>query len=203
MVLPNPCPCMLLETGVKVIAIIEVLLTSLGLAVLYLNYAVLANLNPTLEKHKQGLENFKLAVIYSIILVTCQLLLSIGLFFGAVTKNICLCQAWVVITIIEVVSTVIAEILAFVVEVFDTGSPEMATGIVWEIPVSVTVLAICIELYFLFVVFAFIQQLHRFGVGQGGENNNVELGGQLGVGAPTQSEYSTQSMSQQTSTITT
>ncbi|CAL8102527.1 unnamed protein product [Orchesella dallaii] len=129
----------------------------------------------TSNVHDEVKQLGKTILISNMVVIGFTTLVSFGLCIGAVKRSTRLCWVWIVMTIIGICFAIIITVSTTGMMAQDQDNASSSRNTV------ILCITIAIQLYFLWVVFAFIQQVKQ--VGQGETNNNVELGGQPGEGA--------------------
>ncbi|ODM94242.1 hypothetical protein Ocin01_12439 [Orchesella cincta] len=142
---PNPCPCMSLQTGVKLVAVVHAVAHLLAI-VIFTSGAIGLDLGidaPTTNQFIQevasnGKPMFSLVFFFYLNAV----LLSIVLYFGAQKRNTGMCWAWLGFSAFHLVLALGIMNVIFVLRASDF-------------------VVVVVEIYLLFVVYAFIMQLRQ------------------------------------------
>ncbi|CAL8116991.1 unnamed protein product [Orchesella dallaii] len=157
MCLSNPCICISLETGVKIIAVVDIMNCLFNFALCWKTWEALSSVYPLTDEATQAIEAAKALVIVMIIVNGLQTFVSCGLWSGAANKNTRLCKLWVVISVLSVIMSI--------VEVWQNpeDKPGMAKAGANSSNTSKisAYINIADHLYFIWVVVAFIQQVPR------------------------------------------
>ncbi|CAL8102524.1 unnamed protein product [Orchesella dallaii] len=166
----------------------------LGLAIGGLSLGVL-NLVDTHsnDEIKKAIELGRIIIIISMIITGLFIVVSFGLLIGAIQKNTCLCKAWIVMSVVSIIVS-ITDAVSSMSTVAKTRPGHIEIDLT---PLFTAGVNIAIQLYCIWVVLAFIQQVKQVGLGE--TNSNGELGGQPGEGAQPQPTYQLQYPSQQAS----
>ncbi|ODM88752.1 hypothetical protein Ocin01_17930 [Orchesella cincta] len=152
--LPNPCPCMSLQTGVKSVAAVEAVGNIIGIyfpvTSLRLNKA---REKPDSEWINEWATTIWVFIVAIFIILTLAFVMAFVLFVGAQKKNITLCWAWIGFTS----TLILLNTITFIVAVAGSYG-ELRSFLSPGIRELISVL---FETYFVFVVHAFIKQLNR------------------------------------------
>ncbi|CAL8102518.1 unnamed protein product [Orchesella dallaii] len=153
----NLCPCMRLETGVKVIAIIDVVGSIYF--IFSFSYEIVKLDELYKETNSVGIENSVLEIrttvkslrIFQILIFIIHVFLCLGLYWGVMKKNAEMCWAWIGFTSTTVLIAIID--LIFVVSKY--------TPMYFGYGYIETIIHILFQPYAIFVVSAFIGKLRQ------------------------------------------
>ncbi|ODM94240.1 hypothetical protein Ocin01_12442 [Orchesella cincta] len=152
--LPNPCPCMTLQCGVKVVAAIDAACHAYATAATILVLAILDHIINEAGAGDNIVKSWTLVkVVYCLFIVgrIIGLVMAIVLYFGAQNNKACMGWTWIG-----------SKALLMIPSSISLGSKKTH----FKLDVSVSYLSLCwlgVGIYFIYVVFAFIQELRRQG----------------------------------------
>ncbi|CAL8083881.1 unnamed protein product [Orchesella dallaii] len=150
----NPCPCMSLGKGVKILAIVDAVLSVLNVGTLILALVGLLAWHEELELEKQTKTIAIAAIVIGMILCILEALLAVKLYRGAKDNDHRSCRFWLLVTIVLTVITVISLIV------------NSTSGDFHGASFGVSVVALGYKAYEIFVVYTFMGVLaNQGGVG--------------------------------------
>ncbi|ODM90745.1 hypothetical protein Ocin01_15941 [Orchesella cincta] len=142
------CPCMSLQKGVTVLAVIDAVLSSIFLALYILGLVALLaiskeDLEVTTEEKNIGIATCAIAIVIAIL----QILLALRLYYGGKNRDTRNCRVWLIATVVVVTIMVISFILNV-----SAGKFEGSSG-------AASLLDLTYKIYEMLVVSSFVKQL--------------------------------------------
>ncbi|CAL8103727.1 unnamed protein product [Orchesella dallaii] len=141
----NLCPCMALQKGTMLLAVIDAMLSIVNVGTLVIGFLIFDKDDPDFSQSEKVIT----LVVLIVVTVMCvlQIALAFKLYMGAIKKNYKSCRLWMIISVVVLIVNLLNSIVDSTTTDFEGTS------------LAGNVISIVYKIFEMFVVYAFLEEL--------------------------------------------